>query len=123
MYDVIAGLHYSLNFNAANEAFFKATIRNVKTLLQDCLNRVKFIVSGVNANSAEISLQRPLQSHETLVAYNLEMKKFFSRVINPEVMLLDFYNLSIDAVNANRTSDGVHFLTGTCIRLSCYNDV
>lgn len=110
------GSHFDTSTDYFMANYFEVWMNNIRAANASCPwhPRYIFVVSGVPANSERITAAYPDQSDGNTAFYNLNMVKRLKRWY-PQVLYLNFWNLTHEAVLAHRTSDGYHQLTDTNI--------
>jgi hypothetical protein len=93
---------------------FRSIITAVHGAIQSCPHdisqKLRIIVMGSTPTSARLASIYSLQEAANIIRYNKEVKDFIQEAL-PGSVYLDTFNVSMEAIEMGRTSDGAHFLT------------
>ena len=106
------GSHFDTSSYYYWQTFLQPMLSRLAEAKKKCSYAVKYVLvySGVPANSAAVAAKYPDQCDWCTENFNRDMDKYLSQHF-PEVVFLNFWNLTHEIMLQNRTADGFHQLS------------
>jgi hypothetical protein len=107
------GIHNLYNADNTIKHYLRPALEFIDEKIRDCSvddNLVYVAYSGATFSSDSIVTKYPWQSRASTQNFT-EKILLFLKSEYPRVVIVDFFNVSYDAILNNRTSDGVHTLS------------